>query len=280
MNDFQAAVLGFIQGATEFIPISSTAHLRIIPSLLGWEDPGAAFTAVIQWGTLLAALVYFRKDILNILLGNKGPKTDDPASQSDQRLLVPILVGTIPIVVLGLLLKHKIEHEFRGLTVIAVSMIGFAILLGIAEQRQKAKRQMGDITVKDGLIVGIAQAFSLIPGASRSGTTITGALFIGLERSTAARFSFLLGLPAIFGAGAKELYDAVKHKGEAASPYAASAMHARPLIIAIVVAFIVGWFSIDWLLKFLRKNPTYVFIVYRIIAGLAILALASSGRIH
>jgi undecaprenyl-diphosphatase len=280
MNDFQAAILGFIQGATEFIPVSSTAHLRIIPALLGWEDPGAAFTAVIQWGTLLAALIYFRKDILNILMGNKGQKTDDPSTHADQRLLMPIIVGTIPVVILGLLLKHKIENEFRSLTVIAVSMIGFAILLGIAEQRQKAKRQLEDVTVKDGLIVGIAQAFSLIPGASRSGTTITGALFIGLERSTAARFSFLLGLPAIFGAGAKELYDAIKHKHDAVSPYAASAMHTRPLLIAIVVAFIVGWFSIDWLLKFLRKNPTYVFIVYRIIAGLAILGLASSGKIH
>lgn len=272
MTDIQAAILGFVQGATEFLPVSSTAHIYLADKLMFDKDSGAAFTAIIQWGTLLASLIYFRKDIVNILFRRGAPedKTD-----TDQHLLVPIIVGTIPVVITGLLLKHKIEHEFRSIYIVAGSMIGFAILLAIAEKTYKARKQMGDLTLKDGLIVGIAQMFALVPGASRSGTTITGALFAGIERSTAARFSFLLSLPAVFGAGAKELYDALKHRAADAPP-----IEARPIIIATVIAFIVGYVSIDWLLKFLRRSPTYVFVVYRIVVGLTILGMAMSGKIQ
>jgi undecaprenyl-diphosphatase len=161
------------------------------------------------------------------------------------------------VIVFGVLLKHKIEHQFRSLWVVIFSMIFFALLLWAAEKMTRARRSMESVTLKDGLLVGLAQACALIPGASRSGTTLTGAMATGLERSTAARFSFLLGLPAVFLAGAKELWD-VRHN-------LAAAGGARPLVIATVISFVVGWAAIDWLIKFLRKHPTYVFIAYRLV---------------
>jgi undecaprenyl-diphosphatase len=265
MNDLQAAVLGFVQGATEFLPISSTAHLKIVPALFGWGDPGAAFTAIIQWGTLLAALIYFRKDIIQILGRPQGSHSEGV----DRRLLAPIIIGTVPIVVCGLLFKKQIENELRSLYVIAGSMIVFALILAAVEAKHKAQRSIGSVTNGDGLLVGLGQMLALIPGASRSGTTITAALAIGLERSTAARFSFLLSLPSVFAAGVYELYKTRKEL--------AAAHMMRPIAIATVVAFIVGWVSIDWLLKFLRRYPTYVFVIYRLVAGLAILAMLASG---
>jgi undecaprenyl-diphosphatase len=270
MTDLHAAVLGIVQGFSEFLPISSTAHILLVDKLFFGQDSGAAFTAVIQWGTLLATLIYFRNDIVNILFRRK-PASEEDGGQTDQHLLTPIVVGTIPVVVLGLLLKHRIEHQFRSLWVVIFSMVFFAILLGIAEWMYRARRDMGSVTTKDGLLVGLAQACALIPGASRSGTTLTGAMMVGLERSTAARFSFLLSLPAVFGAGAKELWD-VRHN-------LASAGGARPLVIATIFAFIVGWATIDWLLKFLRRHPTYVFIVYRIVLGFLLAGLLASGVI-
>ncbi len=286
MTDFQAVVLGFVQGATEWLPISSTAHLRIVPALLGWGDPGAMFTAVIQWGTFFAALVYFRKDILQILFRGRLTGRDDDRPEAGRHLLLPVVVGTIPVVIAGVLLKKHIEGPWRSFYVIGASFIAFGLLLGLAEKRHVAKRQLGSVTLADGLAVGIGQAFALIPGASRSGTTITAALFQGLERATAARFSFLLSLPAVFAAGAKELYDAIKEdkKAEAAHLAAGQAVaasqhlvQARPLIIATIVAFVVGLASIDWLMRFLKEHPTYVFIVYRLVVGTAILALAAAG---
>jgi undecaprenyl-diphosphatase len=284
MTDLHAAVLGFVQGISEWLPISSTAHLKIVPALLGWPDPGAAFSAVIQWGTVFAALVYFRRDIANILLGVRSNAPDPESARTDRRLLVPILVGTLPIVVVGLLFQNQIENQLRSPYVIGVSMIVFALLLGLAEVLHRARREMGSVTVLDGLLVGIGQTLALIPGASRSGTTITAALSVGLERATAARFSFLLSLPAVFGAGLYELKKALREgphvhliPGQNA---AIQPIGARPLLIATVVAFFVGWASIDWFIKFLRKHPTYVFIVYRIMVGAALLALAAKGLIE
>jgi undecaprenyl-diphosphatase len=271
MSDLHAVLLGIVQGITEFLPISSTAHLLIADKVIRGQDTGAAFTAVMQWGTLLATLVYFRKDILAILFGGKSEDGTGPASGADRRLLIPIIVGTIPVVIVGVLFKKKIEGELRSLYVVGVSMIVFALLLALAEARHRSRRQLEDVTVKDGLLVGLFQCLSVIPGASRSGTTITGALFTGLDRATAARFSFLLSLPAIFGAGLKELWD---------ERHAMAAMDmTRPLIIATVVSFVVGWFSIDWLLKFLRNRPTYVFIAYRVVVGVALLLMVYQGVI-
>lgn len=261
MGYVEAILLGFVQGVTEWLPISSTAHLRVVPVLLGWSDPGAAFTAIVQWGTVLAALVYFRRDLV-ALLGRGRSEVG-----VDRRLLVPIGLGTLPILVCGVLLKHSIEVEWRSLYVVAGSMAGFALLLALAEARYKAARAMGTLTLMDGLIVGIGQAFALIPGASRSGTTMTAALLLGLERSTAARFSFLLSLPAAFAAGLKECWD---ERSQIA------ATEIGPLLVATAIAFIVGLASIHWFMGFLRSHSTYCFVAYRIVVAAAVLALVSA----
>ena len=270
MTDLQAIIYGIVQGLTEWLPISSTGHLRLVPGLFGWSDPGAAFTAVIQLGTLLSALVYFRMDIIHMFF---GPKDTDPEGppRADRRLLIPIIIGTLPVVICGIVLKKYIEGPFRALPVVTASMIFFSIFLAIAEGMYTGKRGLKDITDRDGWWIGIGQAFALIPGASRSGTTITAALFVGLERSAAARFSFLLSLPAIFAAGAKEFWD---YRHLILAPELA-----RPMFIATVVSFVVGLASIDWLLKFLRTHTTYVFIAYRIAVGAIILGLLAAGMI-
>lgn len=268
MNDLQALVLGFVQGFTEWLPISSTGHLRVVPELLGWsfdQQLLTAFTAISQFGTLLAAIIYFRHDIIAIITG-RGRE-----GEAGRKLLVPVIVGTIPVVFLGLLLHKVIEGQFRSLTVVASSMIGFALVLAWSERRASQSRGIADVTLMDGLAVGIGQAFSLIPGASRSGTTMTAAMACGFERATAARFSFLLSLPAVFAAGAYEMVK-VRHS-------LAGAGMMRPTIIATVVAFAVGWATIDWLLKFLKTQPTTVFVVYRIVVGSAVLALLAAGKL-
>lgn len=281
MTDLHAAVLGVVQGLTEFLPISSTAHIELVDKLVFRQDSGTAFTAIIQWGTVLASVLYFRKDILNVLFGKNiagasrsqeeyGENIPPPAL-ADRRLLIPIIIGTIPIVIAGLALKKLIANEFRSLYVIGGSLIVFAVLLAIAEKMYRPRKQMGSITIMDGLMVGLAQMFAVVPGASRSGTSLTGALFTGLERSTAARFSFLLSLPAVFGAG---LYEFWKSRHDLAA-----AGGARPLVIATILSFVVGYAAIDWLIKFLRKRPTYVFIVYRIAAGILLLSLLATGKI-
>lgn len=274
MSDFHAIVLGFLQGFSEWLPISSTAHVAVGLKLFGLSDAGglgAAFTAVSQLGSVLAALLYFRKDIAAVLARPRRDVGQSGSDQADRRLLVPVAVGTVPVVVVGLLLRDAIEGPLRGLYVIAGSMISFAVILAWVESRASLRRRLGDITIWDGLVIGVGQMFSLVPGASRSGTTITAALAVGLERSTAARFSFLLSLPAITGAG---IYELAKHWHAIST-----AQLARPIILATSVAFVVGWASIDFLLKFLRRNPTYVFVVYRIVVGALILALIGMGNL-
>ncbi len=273
MTDFQAIALGFLQGFSEWLPISSTAHVAVGLRLFGLSDIaglGAAFTAVSQLGSVLAALVYFRRDIMAVLgRPRQGPGNPD---QADRRLLLPIVVGTLPVVVCGVLFKDAVEGPLRSLTVIAASMMTFGVILAWVESRAQRRRRLDSITVWDGLAIGIGQAFSLIPGASRSGTTISAALAIGLERATAARFSFLLSLPAITAAG---LYELVKHRHDMVT-----ANMARPLTLATLTAFLVGWASIDFLIKFLRRNPTYVFVVYRLLVGGLILVLIAMGNLH
>jgi len=266
MTLWQAIVLGIVQGLTEFLPISSTAHLRIIPALLGWQDPGAAFTAVIQLGTLVAVLVYFAREIAGITrdtLTGKGT------------LGWMIAVGTVPVVVLGLLFKHHIESTLRSLYVIAFAMIGLALVLALAEWfegRRKALRGMGEVGWLDAIVVGCAQAVALIPGSSRSGCTITGALFMGLNRETAARFSFLLSLPAVFAAG---IFELVKARHELLNTQS----NVVGLIAATAVSFIVGYASIAFLLGYLKKHTMWLFIVYRLALGAVLLALLSAGKL-
>ncbi len=270
MTWWQAAVLGFIQGATEWLPVSSTAHLRIVPALLGWDDPGAGFTAVIQWGTLLAAVYYFRDDIVKILAGWLGLRDARPLRGPDSRLGWMIIVGTLPIVLFGLLLEKRIKQDFRNLYVISGALIGLAALLAWADFRHRQPPPEGftddldKITWRQALLIGFAQALALVPGASRSGVTITAALFLGLGRPTAARFSFLLSLPAIFGAG---LYELIKDRDTLLD------QGVMNVLLATAVAAVVGYASIVWLLGLLRRYSMLGFIVYRVALGLAILAL-------
>lgn len=263
MTLLEAIVLGIVQGLTEFIPISSTAHLRIVPALMGWEDPGAGFTAVIQLGTLLAVLVYFCGDLVASARGIlRAMRFGERSPES--RLGVAILVGTIPISVIGVALKEYIEGPFRSLWVIAATLVLVALALALAEALGRHRRSMEDVTWWDGLVVGVCQAFALVPGVSRSGSTIAGALFLGFERETAARFSFLLSIPAIFLAGVFELYserEVLLDQG------------AFNVGVATAAAFIAGYASIEFLLRFLRTRTLFVFILYRVALGLLLAAL-------
>lgn len=262
-------MFGVVQGATEFIPISSTAHLRIVPALLGWKDEGAAFTAVIQLGTLLATFIYFRTDIKNLWKGFlQAFKNKDFFSNPESRIFLLIIIGTIPICIFGLLLKDFIEGDARGLYVISASLIILAIILYIAEKVGTRTKDMKDITIKDGIVIGLAQALALIPGSSRSGVTITAGLFRGLRRDVCARYSFLLSIPAITLSGLYELYSERATLLDSNLP---------SLIVATVVAGIVGYASIKFLLHYLRTHSNMVFIVYRIVLGIIIILLVSNG---
>lgn len=266
---FKAIVLGIIQGTTEFIPISSTAHLRIIPALLGWKDIGAAYTAVIQIGTLIATLIYFRKDIFSLTEGFiQAFKKKDFLTNYESRIFILIIIGTIPISVCGLLFKRFIEGEARGLYVISAALILLAIVLYIAEKVSSKKKDLSEITVKDGIVIGCAQALALIPGSSRSGVTITAGLFRGLKRDVAARYSFLLSIPAIALSGLYELYK---------ERHVLLDENLLSLSIATIVSGVVGYLSIAFLINYLKTRSNLIFIVYRIALGILILILLSNG---
>jgi undecaprenyl-diphosphatase len=264
----QAIIIGIVQGLTEFLPISSTAHVRIVPELLGWPDPGAAFTAVIQLGTLLAVFVYFWKDIVRVSAAWAKGIRDPAVRNEDYRLAWAVFYGTIPVVVFGLALKDFIGDDFRSLYVIAWALIGLALLLGLAEKIAKHVRPLSNVKILDGWIVGLFQALALIPGVSRSGSTIAGALFLGFDRETAARLSFLLSIPAISMAG---IFELISERHELAN------VGILPVLIATIAAFIAGYFSIGFLLRFLRTRSTFVFIAYRIVLGALLLVLLAQG---
>ncbi len=274
MDLLQAIILGVIQGLTEFLPISSTAHLTIAGRLMGLVSPDnpqhwTAFIAVIQLGTLAAVLIYFSKDIINILKDFFSDNLTSRVKFADQnensKMGWLIIIGSIPVAIIGLSLKHYIEGPLtKNLYIISGSLILLAVILAFAEKRAKFKKEMKDITIKDSFIIGIAQSLALIPGSSRSGTTITGGLFLGLTRETAARFSFLLSIPAVFASGMLELFESLQYiHGEMVVN----------LIVSTIVSGIFGYLSIDFLLKYLKKNSTYLFIYYRIAAGIIILTL-------
>jgi undecaprenyl-diphosphatase len=278
MTTFQAIILGIIQGLTEFLPISSTAHLRIIPALVGWPDPGAAFTAVIQWGTWVACVIYFRHDIVRLLLAFlAGLRSGRPLGTQDSRLAWMIVVGTLPIVVFGLLLEKHVKGPFRSLYVIAAAAIGLALVMLAAETLAARRRREGTdleaLSWGESLLVGFAQVLAIIPGASRSGVTITGGLFAGLTRATAARFSFLLSLPAVFGAGLHQLY---KERAELLASQE-SVLH---LVVATVVSGVVGYAAIAFLIAYLRQHTMGLFIVYRLALGVLLLVLLAQGALQ
>jgi undecaprenyl-diphosphatase len=266
----RAIILGLVQGLTEFLPVSSIAHLRVIPALLGWSDPGAAFSAVIQLGTLLAVLVYFGRD-LGVMTRAvlQGMFDGRPWERQEARLAWFIALGTLPIGVCGLLFKRYIEGELRSLYVISASLIVLGILLWAAEGTASFRRDVRQIGFADSQLIGLAQALSLIPGSSRSGTTMTAAMFLGLTREAAARFSFLLGIPAIGAAGLFELRDLLRHGlGGAGIP---------ALAVGILTSAVSGYLAIDCLLRYLRTRTTHVFVWYRIGLGLLLLGLLAGG---
>ncbi|HEU5163506.1 MAG TPA: undecaprenyl-diphosphate phosphatase [Thermoanaerobaculia bacterium] len=271
MTPLQAIVLGLAQGLTEFIPISSTAHLRIVPALLGWGDPGAAASAVIQLGTLLAVLIYFARDIAKITVAwVRGLLARKPFEEYDARLGWYIIAGSIPIGIVGLLFKDFIETGARSLWIIAASLIGLAIFLWIAERvaARSQLRVLADITLTDAILIGLGQCLALNPGSSRSGTTIMTGLFRRLTHEGAARFSFLLSIPAIFASGLFELFAEWDHLAEVGW---------GPIAIATFVSFVSGWLSIAFLLRYLRTHTTTVFIVYRIALGAILIGLLLAG---
>jgi undecaprenyl-diphosphatase len=265
MTIIQAIILGLVQGLTEFIPISSTAHLEIVPVLLGWGDPGAAASAVIQFGTLLAAIIYFFRDIVRLIAGFfRGLVSRRPLADVDSREAWLVVIGTIPIVILGLLFKKHIESTLRGLWIVTTMVIFVAVLMLIAEAYAKRAqlKSFEQMTVADAAAIGIGQCLALIPGSSRSGSTIMTALFRRIERPTAARYSFLLSIPAVGGAGLLEL---IKERHHLAS------LGWTSIIVAIAVAFVSGYASIWFLINYLKRHTTHVFIYYRFALGLVMM---------
>ena len=264
MDWIQALVLGIVQGLTEFLPISSTAHLRIIPYLLDWQDPGTEFSAVIQLGTLMAVMLYFWNDVVTLIQAAMVSLWKRKLFETqDSKLAWSIAAGTIPVVIVGLVFKDIIKTDARELWLIGTALIILAIGLYAAEKLSKLSRQIGQLNFLQIQLIGLTQVLALIPGCSRSGSTIMGGLIVGLKREEAARFSFLLGIPAILGSGIYELLELFE-KGIKSSDY-------QNLIVGILASFVVGYLSIEFLLRFLRLHGTLLFVIYRIVLGAGVL---------
>ncbi|ATL26053.1 undecaprenyl-diphosphate phosphatase [Streptomyces formicae] len=279
MSWLESFILGLVQGLTEFLPISSSAHLRLTAAFAGWHDPGAAFTAITQIGTEAAVLIYFRKDIARILsawFGSLFGKV--PRSDHDAQMGWLVIVGSIPIGVLGVTFKDQIEGPFRDLRLIATTLIVMGIVLGVADRLAardetggkhravRSRKDLKELGVKDGLIFGFCQAMALIPGVSRSGATISGGLLMGYTRESAARYSFLLAIPAVLASGVFELKDA----GEGHVSWG-------PTIFATLVAFAVGYAVIAWFMKFITTKSFMPFVYYRVLLGIVLIVLVGMG---
>jgi undecaprenyl-diphosphatase len=318
VSTLESVVLGVVQGLTEFLPISSTGHLRIVPAFLGWDDPGAAFTAVTQLGTMAAVVLFFRADLLRIGLAwlrsiqplrgvgtavepsgaaaaaspelpgatplhgtaaDPAPLAGRPlrarfkALDHDARLGWYILFATIPIGIFGLAFKDQIETGARDLYLIGSALIVVGFVMLAAEQVGKRNRDIEDVDARDGAAIGIAQTMALVPGVSRSGATIAAGLFMGLDRTSAARFSFLLSVPAVVLSGLFELVGIITGSEQ-------QDVSAAKLTIATVLAFITGYAAIAWMLRFLTSHSTIVFVVYRVVLGTLVLVLVATGAIH
>jgi undecaprenyl-diphosphatase len=270
MDVFQAIVLGIVQGLTEFLPISSTAHLRIVPAFLGWDDPGAAFTAVIQLGTMAAVLLYFRDDLWRIAIAwLRSLRDPEIRRTTDARIGWYIVLGTIPIGLFGLAFKDQIESGARDLRLIGAALIVLGLVLLWSERVSRRDRELDDLNTRDGVLIGLAQAAALVPGVSRSGATITAGLFLNLNRAAAARYSFLLSVPAVVLSG---LFELRKVGGEGSAP-------ALQTAVATLLAFVVGYASIAFLLRFLVRHSTGVFVAYRVALGVLVLALVAFGAL-
>jgi len=280
MNLINALILGLVQGLTEFLPISSSAHVRIVGELIGTgADPGAAFTAITQLGTEAAVIVYFWRDITRIVsrwarsLVGRVPRSDP-----DARLGWFIIVGSIPIVVLGVVFQSAIESVLRSLWIIAVTLIVFGILLGIADAVGAKRRRLRDLTVPHAAAFGFAQALALIPGVSRSGGTITAGLFLGYERKAAARYSFLLAIPAVLGSGLYELFKVVTH--HCSGVCAPEVFTLGETAVATVMAFLVGLLIVAFFMRYISRHSFLPFVIYRIVVGVALLVALSVGALQ
>ncbi|MBL1100656.1 undecaprenyl-diphosphate phosphatase [Streptomyces coffeae] len=279
MSWFESFILGLVQGLTEFLPISSSAHLRLTAAFAGWNDPGPAFTAITQIGTELAVLIYFRKDIARIVSAwFRSLYSKEWRSDHDAQMGWLVIVGSIPIGVLGITLQDQIEGPFRDLRLIATTLVVMGVVLGFADRQAardetggkhrvaKQRKTLQELKVKDGLIFGVCQAMALVPGVSRSGATISGGLLMGYTREAAARYSFLLAVPAVLASGLFELKDA----SEGHTSWG-------PTIFATVIAFVVGYAVIAWFMKFISSKSFMPFVIYRILLGLVLFALVGFG---
>ncbi|RRD61898.1 undecaprenyl-diphosphate phosphatase [Leucobacter sp. OH1287] len=269
MNLFEAIVLGIVQGLTEFLPISSSAHLRLTSQLLGIGDAGSSFTAITQLGTEAAVVVFFWRDILRIVkawFGSLFGRVD--RGNSDAKMGWWIILGSVPIVVCGVLFEHLIDSSLRSLWFVGAMLIIFGILLGIADRLGRSDRQLSSLTAKHGIIYGLAQALALIPGVSRSGGTITAGRLLGYSREAAARYSFLLAIPAVVGSGGYKLYKSLKEP---------STVPGMQTLVATIVAFAVAIAIIKWFMSYISTRSFMPFVIYRIVLGAVILVLVATG---
>ncbi|EAP98692.1 undecaprenyl pyrophosphate phosphatase [Janibacter sp. HTCC2649] len=268
MTWLAALVLGLVQGLTEFLPISSSAHLRVVAALVGWPDPGAAFTAVTQLGTEAAVLLYFRRDIASIVRAwSRSLRTPELRAHPEARLGWYVIVGTVPIAVLGLVFQGQIETALRDLRLVAVTLIVFGVVLGIADRVAANRRPLEALTARHAVALGFAQAMALVPGVSRSGGTISAGLMLGYTRPAAARYAFLLAVPAVLASGALEL----RRIGQGpTAPWG-------PTLLATLVAFAVGYAVIAWFLRYIATHRFTPFVAYRIVAGVGLLVLIGAG---
>lgn len=281
MSWFESFILGLLQGLTEFLPISSSAHLRLAAAFAGWHDPGAAFTAVTQIGTELAVILYFRKDIARIVSAwFRSLSSREWRQNQDAKTGWLVIVGSLPIGVLGVTFQDQIEGPFRDLRLIATTLVVMGLVLGAADwlaareerggrhRAGKRRKTLADLGVRDGLVYGCCQALALVPGVSRSGATISGGLFMGYTREAAARYSFLLAIPAVLASGVFELKDA----GEGHVSWG-------PTIFATVIAFVVGYAVIAWFMRYISQRSFLPFVIYRVLLGIVLFALVGAGAL-
>jgi len=268
MTTFQAIIYGIVQGLTEFLPVSSTAHLILLPWVAGWPDPGLSFDVALHLGTLIALLIYFRADWIALISSALGIIRGRPQAP-DARMAMQIVIATIPGAIAGALFEHKVEDALRAPQVIALMLIALALVLVVAEWMGRRKKSLDEISWGDAITVGVAQAFAIIPGVSRSGVTITAGLFRGMKRDTAARFSFYLSTPIIAGAVAKRSLEILKA--------GATIEQLTPFIVGILASGIVGYLAIAFLMRYLQTRTTYLFVYYRIALGIAVLLAIWTG---
>ncbi|AXN50411.1 Undecaprenyl-diphosphatase [Mycobacterium marinum] len=273
MSWWQVISLAVVQGLTEFLPVSSSGHLAVVSRVFFSDDAGASFTAVTQLGTEAAVLVYFARDIVRILRAWFDGLVVKSHRNADYRLGWYVIIGTIPICVLGLLFKDEIRSGVRNLWVVATALVVFSGVIALAEYLGRQSRQVEQLTWRDGLVVGVAQTLALVPGVSRSGSTISAGLFLGLDRELAARFGFLLAIPAVFASGLFSLPDAFHPVTEGMSATGPQ------LLVATLIAFVVGLAAVSWFLRFLLRHSMYWFVGYRVVVGVVVLILLATGTV-